>query len=93
MGTITPPPALSPSGSMAGWNFLTLLKANKDKLKILVSAIGTYVTAQIGFIQDPNLNALASTAIGVLVYIGLCAVDYWLSDVPVEPPIEPPATG
>ena len=89
MGTLTPPPALSPAGSMAGWNFLTLLKANKDKLKILVSAIGTYLAAQIGFITDPNLNALASTAIGVLVYVGLCAVDYWLSAVPIEPPAVP----
>lgn len=76
------PPTPSPSGSMAGWNFRTLLVKNKDKVKILVSAIGAYLASQTGLIHDPSLNTLVSTAIGVAVYIGAAAVDYWLSDNP-----------
>ena len=76
------PPTPSPSGSMAGWNLLTLLRKNKDKIKILISAIGAYLASQVGLIHDPELNTLVSTAIGVAVYIGAAAVDYWLSDNP-----------
>ena len=72
----------SPSGSMAGWNLLTLLRKNKDKVKILVSAIGAYLASQVGLIHDPELNTLVSTAVGVVVYIAAAAVDYWLSDNP-----------
>ena len=81
MSAPTPPPPASPSGSMAGWNLLTLLKRNKDKVKLLISAIGAYLLAQVGLIHDPALNTLVSTAAGVVVYIGAAAVDYWLSDV------------
>ena len=76
------PPTPSPSGSMAGWNLLTLLRKNKDKIKILVSAIGAYLASQVGLIHDPELNRLTSTAAGVIIYIGASAVDYWLSDNP-----------
>ena len=75
-------PTPSPSGSMAGWNLLTLLKRNKDKVKLLVSAVGAYLLAQVGLIRDPALNTLVSTAAGVIVYIGAAAVDYWLTDNP-----------
>jgi hypothetical protein len=73
---------VSPSGSMVGWSFVTLLKKNKDKVKLLVSAVGAFVTAQLTGIQDPALNTLASTFVGVLIYIAGAAVDYWLTDDP-----------
>ena len=82
MSAPTPPSPASPAGSMAGWNLLTLLRKNKDKVKILVSAIGAYLASQVGLIHDPALNTLVSTTAGVIIYIGAAAVDYWLSDNP-----------
>lgn len=72
----------SPPGSMAGWNLMTLLRKNKDKVKLLVSAIGAYLASQVGLIHDPALNTLVSTVAGVVIYIGAAVVDYWLSDNP-----------
>ena len=77
-----PDETTSPSGSMAGWSLRTLLAKNKDKIKLLVSAIGAYLAAQTGLITDPALNTLVSTAVGVVVYVAGSAIDYWLTDSP-----------
>ena len=78
----TPPAVPSPPGSMAGFSFLTLLRKNKDKVKLLVAAVGGYLSTLVTQIKDPNLSALVATAIGVVVYIAASAVDYWLTDGP-----------
>jgi Na+(H+)/acetate symporter ActP len=67
---------------MTGFSFLTLLKRNKDKIKLLVSALGAYGVSQIGLIQDANLNALLSTASGVVIYIIGASIDYYLTEDP-----------
>jgi hypothetical protein len=80
MSTPTPPPVPSPPGSMAGWSIVILLRKNKDKIKLLVSAVGAYISTLVTGIKDPALNTLVATAVGVLVYIGAAAIDYWLSE-------------
>jgi hypothetical protein len=72
----------SPSGSMAGYNFIELIKKNKDKIKILVSAIGAYLTSVASGIKDPSLNTLVASGIGVVIYIVAAAVDFYLTENP-----------
>jgi hypothetical protein len=67
---------------MAGWSFLTLLRRNKDKIKLLVSAVGAYLSTLLTHIQDPALATLIATVVGVVIYIAGAAVDYWFTDDP-----------
>jgi hypothetical protein len=72
----------SPSGSMAGFNLWTLLAKNKDKVKLFISALGTYLTQQAALIHNPTLNNLACAGIGVVIYGAACAVDYLVTTNP-----------
>ena len=77
-------PNVSPPGSFEGYSFREWIRRNVGNLKLLVSAGGAYALAQAGLIQDAALNGLACAALGVAVKLGLDALDYWLSEVPLE---------
>ncbi len=79
MSTPTPP-IVSPPGSLAGYSFKTFLIKNKDKLKLMISALGAFGIAQIGLIQNPGLNTMLSTLAGAVLYLLTSAIDYWLTD-------------
>ena len=76
----------SPANSMAGYSFITFIKRNKDKIKLLLSALGTYLTAQITGIANQPLNVLVSTVVGVVIYCATAAVDFYLTDNPGSTP-------
>ena len=77
-----PPTVPSPPGSMKGWSWRVLLAKQKDKLKIVISALGGYLTLELAGIKDPNLAAAVATAIGIAVYVASAAVDYMLTANP-----------
>jgi hypothetical protein len=84
--TTVTPTTTSPAGSLVGFSFKTLVLNNKTGLKVVVGALGGYLTYLAGAVHDPQLNALASAAAGFVVKFGLDALDFWLTDVTIPTP-------
>jgi hypothetical protein len=83
----TPPNAISPPGSLAGYSFKAYLVRNASGIKILVAAIFGYGSSLLGLVHDPALNTLVAIGLGTLSKFALDAVDFWLSAVPVTAPV------
>lgn len=78
----TPPlPALpSPTGSMAGWSFLTWLRKNKGAVKQTVSIAGGLAVAWVLKFDPEGIGIGALAKIGL--QLALDAVDFWLTADP-----------
>lgn len=81
-----PPVSVSPSGSLKGFSWKTLLVNNKTLVKVFVAALAGYAASLPAFVKDPSLNALAAAGVGLLVKFAADAVDFWLSDVLIPGP-------
>lgn len=77
-------PTTSPRLSFKGYSFWIWLQKNKESLKNLVMAmvaLGLFFLPQI---EDPALSAGVAAVGAALSKLGLSAIDYFLSDVPIE---------
>jgi hypothetical protein len=80
----TPPSPISPSGSFKGYSFLNYLTRNKSGIKIIFGGVVAYAAAAPQVFANPALNTLFAIVVGGLAKMGLDAVDYYLTAVPIE---------
>ena len=82
---VAPVPTVSPSMSMSGFNFLTMIKKNKKIIKgILVVGVG------LALFFNPNVDSVVTSAIEAgagssLTLLLSNALDYFVSDVSLVP--------
>lgn len=73
-------PPISPSRSLAGWNWRTYLAKSKGALKWVLAALVAYLTVAIAPIQPSELNQLLAAVLGFASKFGADVIDYWLTE-------------
>lgn len=76
---------ISPAGSAEGWSWKVWLRKQKSVVKTFVSLLGAFLTSLIPTTLDPNVQNGLSIVVGLAIRAALDWLDFYLSDVPVEP--------
>lgn len=80
-----PPAPISPPKSATGWSWRVWLSRQKSVAKTILSLFFAYLTSLIPTTLDPNLQNGLSILSAFAARAGLDYLDFWLSEVPLEP--------
>ena len=75
----------SPALSASGWSWRVWLTRQKSVAKTILSLFFAYLTSLIPTGLDPNLQNGLSILSAFIARAALDWIDFYLSDVPVEP--------